>query len=233
MTIDYLLVLLHITPSFVWFMQAQVETQVLFVPDGGLSLARKIPPHQNQSNAFTPLRLRFTQQQSLPKSAVLPLVGPARRCRVNFHSEVAPFSCTWSRLRWRPKCLPPRGSVAALKLHPNKHLPLSTSQPNLPSDRMSSAIIVPSIGVSPWVLVPSTARATLRDHHWLVQRPLEGLFAIRACRCSACGLSLPHFLRFYANIVDLLLGSGSTAWTAPISQAGQRSHLTGRVLEFG
>lgn len=41
-TIDYLLVLLHIATSFEWFMQAQVETQGLFVPDGRLSLARNI-----------------------------------------------------------------------------------------------------------------------------------------------------------------------------------------------
>jgi hypothetical protein len=34
-TIEYLLELLHITPSFVWFMQAQVGTQGLFVPQGG------------------------------------------------------------------------------------------------------------------------------------------------------------------------------------------------------
>jgi hypothetical protein len=87
-----------------------------------------------------------------------------------------------------------------------KQMPLSTSQPNIPSVWMSSSVIVPSIGVSPCVLGPSTARATLRDHHRLMQWPLEGLFALRACRCSACGLSLPHFLRFYANVVDLLLG---------------------------
>lgn len=114
-----------------------------------------------------------------------------------------------------------------------KQLPLSTTRLNIPSDWTSSAIIVPSIGVSPWVLVPSTARATLGDHHWLVQRPLERLFAVRACRSSACSLPLPHFLGFYANVVDLLLGSRSTVWTTSTSQAWRRSHLTGRVLAFG
>lgn len=100
-----------------------------------------------------------------------------------------------------------------------KQLPLSTTRLNIPSDWTSSSIIIPSIGVSPRVLVPSTARATLGDHHRLMQWPLERLFSFRACRSSARGLPLPHFLGFYANVVDLLLGSGSTGRTVSISQA--------------
>lgn len=120
-----------------------------------------------------------------------------------------PVSCTWSRLCWRPKYLPPRGSVCA---EGAQHITsLSISQPNLPSGWMSSAVIVTSIGVSPRVLVPSTARATLRDHHRLMQWPLEGLLAFRPGRGSACGLSLPHLLRLYANVVDLLLSARSAA----------------------
>lgn len=233
-TIDYLLVLLHITPSSVWFMQAQVETQGVFVPDGGLSLARKVPPHQNQPkpeqciHAATPA-IRPTKITSEISSTAL--VGPARRCRVNSHSEVAPFSCTWSRLCWRPKYHPPRGSVCA---DDARHAcSLSTSQPNLPSNWMSSAGIIISIGISPRVVVSSTARATHRDHHWLVQWPLEALVAFRAGRGSARGLPLPHLHRFYANVVDLLLSARSIACTSSVSQTGRRSHLTGRVLAFG
>lgn len=126
---------------------------------------------------------------------------------------------------------PPRGSVCA---DDARHAcSLSTSQPNLPSSWMSSADIIISIGVSPRVFVPSTARATHRDHHWFVQWSLEGLLAFRAGRGSACGLPLPHLHRFYANVVDLLLSAGSIAWTASVSQARRRSHLTGRVLAFG
>lgn len=231
-TIDYLLVLLHTKPSFVWFMQAQVETPCLCVPDGALSLARNIPPHQKQSNTFTPLRLRFAQQKSLPKSAALPLVGHARRCRVNSHSEVAPCSCTRSRLCRRSKYRPPLGSVRA---EGATHIcSLSTSQPNLPSDQLSSTVIVTSIGISPRVLVPSAAGATAREQHWLMQWPLEGLLGFSPGRGSACDSSLPHFHRFYANVVDLLLGTRSTSWGAVCaSEAWRRSHLTDRALASG
>lgn len=208
-TIDYLLVLLHITPSSVWFMQGKWKRKVYLCQMAGCRWPGKFlhtKTNQNQSNAFAPLRLRFAQQKSLPKSAALPLVGPARRCRVNSHSEVAPCSCTWSRLCWRPKYHPPRGSFCG---EDAPHAcSLSTSQPNLPSVRMSPAVIITSMGVSLRIIVPSTARATHRDHYWSVQWSLEGLLAFRAGRGSACGLPLPHLHRFYANVVDLLLVHG-------------------------
>lgn len=208
-TIDYLLVLLHITPSFVWFMQAQVETQGLLCQMSGFRWLGRFLHTKTRAMHSRRYACNSPNKNHFPKSEALPLVGSVRRCRVNTHSEGAPFSCTWSRLCWRPKYLPPQSSVCTEGAPHN--CSLSTSQPNLPSDWMSSAVIVTSIGVSPWVRVPSTARATLRDHHWLMQWPLEGLLAWRSGRGSACGLPLPHFLRLYAYVVDLLLGAQSTA----------------------
>lgn len=138
--------------------------------------------HSRRYACNPPNKNRFRNQQHC-------LGGSCETLSGNSHSEVAPFSCTWSRLCWRPEYHPPRGSVCA---DDAPHAcSLSASQPNLPSNWMSSADIIISIGVSPRVLVPSTARATLRDQHWLMQWPLE-LLAFRARRGSTCGLPLPH-----------------------------------------
>ena len=167
----------------------------------------------------------FRNQQHCLWWVLRDVVGPTSTQKLA-HSRAPGGGCAGG-----PKCLPPRGSVCAGAAP--EHLHLSTSRPNIPSDSMSSAVIVTSIGVPPRVLLPSTARATLRDDNWLMQWPLEGLLAFRPGRGSACSLSFPHLFRFYANVVDLLLSAGSTAWTASVSQTGRRSHLTDRVLAFG
>lgn len=51
-----------------------------------------------------------------------------------------------------------------------------------------------------------------------MQWPLEGLLGLGGGRGPARGLPLPHLLRLDTNVIDLLLGAGSTAETA--SQAG-------------
>lgn len=74
---------------------------------------------------------------------------------------------------------------------------------------LSPAVVVVSsagfcplvVGASPWRLLGTR----LRNDHRLMKWPLEGfLWLLR--RCPGCGLSLPHFFRLDADVVDLFLG---------------------------
>lgn len=71
-----------------------------------------------------------------------------------------------------------------------------------------AVVVVSSAGFCPLVVGASAWRllgTRLRNDHRLVKWPLEG-FLWQLRWCPGCGLSLPHFFRLDADVVDLFLG---------------------------
>ncbi len=69
----------------------------------------------------------------------------------------------------------------------------------------------PSVVVCAAVVVPpprriTRGRATLGDHHGLVQRPLQGLVSVG--RLPLCRQALRHLLGLDADVVNLFLAGG-------------------------